>query len=307
MKDEGSANLGHSGASASIADGPIASVVIPAHNEGAVIGRLLESLPKEIEGRTLEIIVSCNGCTDDTAAVARGYGTKVVEIKTPSKIAALNAADEVATAFPRLYIDGDVVITAKAVADLIRSLSEPGILSAAPPYRLELAGRPWSVRAYFAVWLRVMSMRVGYLGSGVYAVSKEGRGRFGQFPNVVADDTYVRNHFAMSERRIVPTDPTIVQAPWTLRALLRRRVRVAVGNLEMRARPPGSKAQGEVERMIPWWWAVLTKPRLIPASAVYVACNGYAFFAARKQFRSKRAIDWARDNTTRSRPLESGK
>lgn len=69
------------------------SIVIPAHNEGQVIGRLLDSLlagPAEDE---TDIVVVCNGCTDDTAqiAAARGPRVRVVDIPTPSKHAALRA------------------------------------------------------------------------------------------------------------------------------------------------------------------------------------------------------------------------
>src|ERR1044071_1194081 len=83
----------------------VASIVIPAHNEGAVIRRLLRSLPEVVDAGRLEVIVACNGCTDDTADIARRHGAKVVEISTPSKIAALNAADDIAVAYPRLYVD----------------------------------------------------------------------------------------------------------------------------------------------------------------------------------------------------------
>jgi len=281
---------------------PVASIVIPAHNEASVIERLLDSLPTEVGGRGLEVIVACNGCTDDTAEIARRRGLKVVDIETPSKIAALNAADEIATAFPRLYIDADVVLTPKTVTDLIRTLGEPGVLCAAPPYRLQLDGRPWTVRAYFSVWLQVMRVRAGYVGSGVYSVSEQGRKRFGKFPNVIADDTFVRNLFTRDERRIVDTDPTLVEAPFTLRALFRRKVRVTIGNMELRARAGDQPAAAAAEVGIPWWRVVLGRPTLIPAGVVYAFVNAAAHYAAHRQLRRKGSIDWARDGTTRSTP-----
>lgn len=279
---------------------PIASIVIPAHNEASVLGRLLDTLPSEVKGRPLQIVVACNGCTDNTAAIARERGATVVEVAAASKIAALNAADEVATAFPRLYVDADVVVTRKTITDVIETLSDPSVLCAAPPYRMELQGRPWTVRAYYAVWLRVMSLRAGYVGSGVYALSEAGRARFGRFPDVVADDTFVRNLFSRTERRIVDTDPSIVESAWTLRALLRRRIRVGVGNMQLRARQDSGALPGNFESAMPWWHAVLTRPALLPAALVYAGVNAVAYLAARQQLRSKQSIDWARDHTTRS-------
>lgn len=280
--------------------GPIASIVIPAHNEASVIGRLLEALPKKIGTRDVQIIVACNGCTDATADLARSYGVTVVELETPSKIVALNAGDAVAKAFPRLYIDADIEITARAVADLVRTLSAPGALCAAPVSRMELAGRPWLIRAYFSFWRQLMQMREGYVGGGVYAFSSEGRTRFGQFPDVIADDTFVRNLFSRAERQTVTTDATVVQAPRTFRALLRRRVRVCIGNLELASLAAQMPTPGSLESRLSWRKVALAHPALIPASLVYVSVNAAARLAAARQIRRNGPIGWGRDNTTRS-------
>ncbi|MYT19449.1 glycosyltransferase, partial [Streptomyces sp. SID7760] len=79
------------------------SIVIPAHNEGRVIGRLLDALLADAPASGPDIVVVCNGCTDDTAAVAgaRGPRVRVVEIPTPSKHTALRVGDEHARGFPR--------------------------------------------------------------------------------------------------------------------------------------------------------------------------------------------------------------
>ena len=244
--------------------------------------------------------MACNGCTDNTADVARIHGAAVIEVEAPSKISALNAGDDAAVAFPRLYVDADVVLTSKTITDLIQALSEPGTLCVAPPYQLELAGRPWAVRAYFSVWLRLMALRNGHVGSGVYAVSERGRARFGRFPNVIADDTFVRNLYNRTERRVISTDPTIVQAPLTLRALLRRRIRVNIGNLQLSAHPEYRALPGSVEAVIPWWRVVIASPQLMPASIIYAAVNSVAHIAAHRQVKGNGPVDWARDNTTRS-------
>jgi glycosyltransferase involved in cell wall biosynthesis len=280
----------------------VASIVIPAHNEAAVIGRLLESLFSIGKTGNLQVIVACNGCTDNTADVARRYGATVVEIEASSKIEALNAADDVAVAFPRLYVDADVIVTRNTIDDLIHALSKSDILCVAPPSRMELTGRPWTVRAFFAVWKQVMLAKEGYVGSGVYGISQPGRERFGRFPDVVADDLFVRNTYARSERRIVTTEPTIVEAPRTLRALLRRRVRVSIGNNQLATHPDFQFLPGNRERSISWWRVVLKNPSLIPASFVYLFVSGTAHIVASRKRRNDRVVDWARDDTTRLTP-----
>lgn len=286
---------------ASIVDAePVASIVVPAHNEEAVIGRLLGALPNRVLGRKLQVVVSCNGCTDSTAEVARSHRVTVVEVETASKVAALNAGDVYATAFPRLYIDADIEMTARTIEDLVVALSEPGILCAAPPSRTEIAGRPLLVRMYFRFWKYLMLEREGYVGAGVYAMSREGRARFGEFPDLIADDTFVRNLFSRAERKTLDTDPTVVQAPRTIGALFHRRVRVCIGNLELASRATGSPNAPAKEPRIAWWRIALGRPTLLPHSIVYVAFNGLARIQASRLLRSKRPIGWGRDNTTRS-------
>lgn len=277
-----------------------ATIIIPAHNEAAVIGRLLKALPGDIDGRPLQVIVSCNGCTDDTAGVALRNGALVVEVETPSKIAALNAGDAMAQAYPRLYVDADIEIAPGMVHDLVRALNQPGALCAAPPSRMELGGRPWLVSAYFCFWRQMMLARDGYVGAGVYALSREGRGRFEEFPNVVADDTFVRNLFSFNERQVVPTTPTVVQAPYTVRALFRRRVRVCIGNIQLAKRLLETSAPGLREDRVQWWRVAMTKPASIPHSLVYASFNALARMVAGHQLRRKGPVHWGRDDTTRS-------
>ncbi|MFD0748037.1 glycosyltransferase [Phytohabitans flavus] len=75
------------------------SVVIAAHNESAVISRCLSALREG--GADLDITVVTNGCTDDTAEVARQHaGVRVVELAEAGKAGALNAGDAVAASFP---------------------------------------------------------------------------------------------------------------------------------------------------------------------------------------------------------------
>lgn len=281
---------------------PVACVVVPAHNEAAVIGRLLDALQSGIAPGQIEVIVACNGCTDGTADIARARGATVVEIEAASKIAALNAGDDAATGFPRCYVDADVVVTGGAVAEVARLLSEPGVLCAAPPFRLDLAGRPWSVRAFCTVWLRDPYFSDGYVGSGFYAMSEEGRKRFARFPEIIADDLLARNLFSLAERRVAAAEPFVVQAPWTLRALFRRRVRIYAGNMELSDHPEYRTLPGSRGQSASWWRGLLTKPRLVPSVCLYLAVNLLAKFVARRQLRRRRGIDWGRDDTTRSVP-----
>jgi poly-beta-1,6-N-acetyl-D-glucosamine synthase len=69
------------------------TVIIPAHNEAASIGGTLSSL-KQQSLRPRDILVVCDNCTDDTAAVAAGHGARTFLTKdnTARKAGALNQA-----------------------------------------------------------------------------------------------------------------------------------------------------------------------------------------------------------------------
>src|ERR1700739_295220 len=85
------------------------SIVIPARNESAVIARTLRAITTDALPDELDVIVVCNGCTDDTATIARGFGTaaRVIETAVGNKTHALNLGDQSARSFPRIYVDAD--------------------------------------------------------------------------------------------------------------------------------------------------------------------------------------------------------
>ena len=279
---------------------PVASVVVPAHDEEAVIGRLLRALHEGTEPGRLEVVVACNGCTDTTAEIAHAEGARVVEVDTASKIAALDAGDEAATAFPRVYVDADVVLTGATVERLAAALAEPGVLCVAPPLVAESAGRPWPVRSFYAVWPEIPYMRDRHVGSGVFAMSAEGRSRFDRWPAIVNDDLFARALFTRAERRVVGNEPFVVQAPYSTRALIKRRARVHAGNMQAATDPDLRALPGLRESSGPWWRAVADNPRLAAAAVPYAVINGLAKVDAKRRLRGDGGIAWDRDETTRS-------
>jgi len=47
------------------------SIIVAAHNEAVVIERCLSAMTIDAEPEEFEIVVVCNGCTDQTAALVR--------------------------------------------------------------------------------------------------------------------------------------------------------------------------------------------------------------------------------------------
>lgn len=218
------------------------SVVIPAHDEAAVIARVLAPLAPLAQRRELEVLVICNGCVDETAEVARGYrGVRVIEIAEASKPAALNAGDRATTSWPRLYLDADVGVTASSVCAVLDRLREGGLLAARPTHRYDTTDSPWPVRAFYRARSRLPSLNRHLWGAGAYGVTRAGHSRLGTFPDLTADDLWVDQLFRDREKVIVETEPVVVHAPTDLHGVLAVLGRTYRGKAELPADRQGAR------------------------------------------------------------------
>ncbi|MEW6252349.1 MAG: glycosyltransferase family 2 protein [Planctomycetota bacterium] len=274
------------------------SIIIPAHNEEAVIARGLRAILTGAEAGELEVIVACNGCTDRTAAIARGFGppVQVLEIPAPSKIAALNEADAVAAGFPRFYVDADVVLDLASVRRVAAVLDSGAVRFATPTLHINLSQTTWPVRAFYRVWTALPYNReAGQVGTGVYALSRTGRERFQRFPEVLNDDGFVRFLFTPRERATVPPALSRVNPPRSLAALLRAKSRVRAGQAQLRRLYPDRPASDRHAAEPTWRW-LLRHPGLWWALPVYCTVNLWSRHRAART-RDLRTPDWSRDDS----------
>ncbi len=276
------------------------SVVIAAHNEAAVIGRCLDGLLADAAPGELDVTVVANGCTDATAAVASTrQGVRVLDLPAAGKVAGLNAGDAVAVGYPRVYLDADVVLTTAAVRALADVLAS-GALAATVGRELDLTGRPLAVRAYFAVNGRLPVFRDGLFGRGVVALSEAGRARFRHFPELVADDLFLDSLFTSAEKRHLTLYSARVATPRRTRDLVRRLIRVRLGNAAMRAAAAKGEVPVPVRPAAPLSWlrdVVMPRPWLAPAGLCYVTITLGAAGAARRA--GDGVATWGRDESSR--------
>ncbi|WP_022702390.1 glycosyltransferase family 2 protein [Pseudorhodobacter ferrugineus] len=185
------------------------SVILPASNEAGYIGPCLTALFASVPvPGGAEVIVVANGCRDDTAARAKGFDAlanaagwrlTVLDRAEGGKIAALNAGDAVARGDMRAYLDADVVVSPELMAQIVRVLAIE-----APRYtsgRAEIPRAKSAVtRAYARFWQTLPFAKSAAPGYGLFAVNGAGRARWGDFPSIISDDTFVRLQFSPSER-----------------------------------------------------------------------------------------------------------
>jgi Glycosyl transferase family 2 len=277
------------------------SVIVPAHNEARVIGRLLARLaPAAGPGGWLDIVVVANGCSDGTAEVAGAFGPgiRVVSVPDASKRAALDAGDCLARWFPRIYVDADVELGPGDIAALAGALRRPGMLAAAPEATYPLAGRPWLVRWNYQVWTQLPEVRHGLFGRGAIGVSQRGHERLRTLPPVIADDLAVSLAFGPEERTIVADARVVVQPPLGAVGLLGRRIRSVIGSAQIE-RADGAPTASARTRPSDLAAIALREPRMAPRVAAFVAVSALARLCAGQSIRQRRYSTWQRDESSR--------
>ncbi len=277
------------------------SIVIPAHDEANVITTLLSGILADPRSSEIEIIVVANGCTDDTAVRAGTFpDVTVSSITQSSKIAALREGDRLATCFPRAYVDADVQVSTDTLLALATELrTAGGPLVAAPTLVVDTSSASWPTRQFYKVWELTDYRQHDHIGSGIYALSAEGRARFGDWPAVTADDRFIQQLFDPSERRSLTNHSFTVQSPRSLHAQINRATRIIRGNREL----PNNlqkAAQPRATRHLALAGRVIRRPRLWLAAAIYVAATGAAALRAAREMRRGGQPEWHRDHTTRT-------
>lgn len=285
------------------------SIIIPAHNEEQVIERTVTTLLRGTAREEFEVVVVCNGCRDKTAAVLRRIqGIKVIETAVPSKPNALNLGDAAATCFPRIYMDADVLMDAASVRELTRVLQAGDYPAVAPRvHTLFPANSSWTVRKYYEFWMALPYVKEGMVAAGVYALSDKGRARFGIFPDIIADDGFVRSHFSRDERLEVATAVSQVTAPSNVRDLIRIKTRSRLGEIELRQRfpnlnDPSTQPISRYGKIA----SLLNAPILWPGLPPYFVITLISRLRARHQLRSTSTYQWERDESSRQSLTPTG-
>lgn len=276
----------------------VLTVVIPAHDEGPLLRRHLERVLRGAAPGEFEVIVVANGCTDDTARQAAAVdGVSVIEIEQASKIAALNAGDAAATGFPRVYLDADVEISARALRAVAKALTDAeGPLVAAPMFNVDASRSTFAVRAFYRVWALSDYRSSGHVGSGVYAVNESGRARWQSFPEVIADDRFVQQQFLPEERVSLDGHSFTIAASADMATHIRRGARIARGNRELPVRIQRAAQDPAVRRYSRLLKRVAVSPARWIDLPFYV--YGYGMTTLRGRPASSPAA-WSRDDSLR--------
>lgn len=225
---------------------PRVAVILAVRNEEArITGRIEDLLAQEYPSDRLEIVVACNGCTDDTEAAARSLGaehpvTVVVSPPEGGKAEALNRGVQATDAEVLVFADARQRFDARVLQTLAGWLRDPSV--GAVSGRLVIgAAEDAAVRGVSRYWEMEVALRqaesdtgsvIGVTGA-IYAIRRD------QFtplpPGVILDDVLVPMRIALDGYR-VGFEPTAIArdvATPDSRGEFDRKVRTMVGNLEI--------------------------------------------------------------------------
>lgn len=210
------------------------AVIVPAHNEEAVIGRTLDTLLRDARPGEFRVIVVCNGCVDQTAEYVRRKfaDVDVIELPQASKTAAINAGLGVARDADVLLLDADIELSTTSARSLVSALAAPDIEAAIGHMRTDFRGTSWPVRAFYRVWAEHPYLRHGKFAAAI-AISNHAVQRIGNLPDIIADDTYLRRMIPSKQITVVDDVHFVVRVPRSLTALVRVRSRIHRGNREL--------------------------------------------------------------------------
>jgi cellulose synthase/poly-beta-1,6-N-acetylglucosamine synthase-like glycosyltransferase len=235
---------------------PPFSVVLAVHDECSRISSRLDEIVALIATtRSLaEVIVVANGCSDDTAALARAHPSPLVRVieltENAGKAHALTRGYEAAEGDVLVFADARQRWAPDSLQRLLENFARPEVGAVSGELVIESAsgvmagvGRYWR----YEKWLRRNEGRlhstVGVSGS-ICAVRRE---LFRPIPpGVLLDDLYWPLHVVMQGRRVVYDERALAYDRLPARAAdeFRRKVRTLSGNFQLAALLP--------QALLPW-------------------------------------------------------
>lgn len=269
------------------------SVVIPVYNEASGLAdrarNLVSGLPPGCE-----VIFVCNGCTDDSQAILEVEVSEYATILTcpKGKARAIRLGEQHCSVFPRFYVDSDVVISGDDLVALSAGLNDRTLL-VSPRIRFDFTGASRTAAALSGFWLSLPHGKSSAYHH-VLGISETLRSRWGQFPDLIADDTFIEGHAEDGEKAIIDTIFVTTSPPKTWWAWVRVRVRWQQGmNQLIRERHRLPKSPGQTRAML----RLAIQPRCALIAVLYISSVLLAHILARSGLFPE--TEWITDETTR--------
>ena len=220
---------------------PMISLIIPAHNELAVIQQKLDnSLSIDYPPELLEIIVASDGSDDGTNQIVEQYVPRNVALRAFSpragKISVLNRAIPEARGEIVVLCDANVMFDPDAISRMVAHFADPKVGAVSGDVRIRSEDAPFGEgESLYYKYERFIQMQESALGStvtvdgGMYAIRKD---LFRTLPaDTILDDFVIGMNVALAGHRVV-YDPSVLaseNATMDVRQEFRRKARIVAG------------------------------------------------------------------------------
>lgn len=165
---------------------PGLSVIIPAHNEAAILPQKIDSvLAQGYPAEYLEIIIASDGSTDATNDIARSYGDRGVQLlalERGGKASTLNAAAAAASKEILLFTDANAILAPGTLRALAKNFADPSVGGVSANERREpgtaVSGAGLGERLYWEYdkWVKRTESSIGSMVSAsgsLYAIRRD--------------------------------------------------------------------------------------------------------------------------------------
>jgi hypothetical protein len=189
------------------------------------------------------------------------------------------------------------------VLKIAKELYAEKCLAASPKMQMLFNGASYAVQSYYEVWQCLPYVQEGMIGVGVFALSERGRSRFDKFPDVIADDGFVRALFTESERVSVENCYSIVRAPLNIDGLIKIKTRSRLGRYELSQKFP-HLLQNEKKNYGAATLCLFSKIKLWTKLPIYIYVNFITRFLAKSRKNTVGYAGWQRDESSRKQSFK---
>ena len=263
------------------------SVIVPAHNEQAVLGKTLAGVQAlRHAGASIEVIVVDDGSTDATVEVARRFPVAVVSQRRAGKAAALNRGIEIATGEVVIVLDADTVLHAAFLEEVLPHFADERVDAVAANIKV---GNQRKLLARLQALEYLVSLNLDRRAQAmlnVVAVVPGAAGAFrrsavlaagGYQSDTMVEDADLTVALLLAGSRIVYESHAVAltEAPETAREVFKQRRRWSFGTVEVAAKHADSLLDRRAGRVgligLPWMLlSQVVLPLLGPIADVYL-------------------------------------
>src|SRR5436190_1813950 len=227
---------------------PSVTIVVPAHNEAAVIAEKIDNLlALDYPADKLDLIVVSDGSTDGTIEAAsarisdRGAGSRarlIAHTENRGKMAALNAGVEAARGEIVVFSDAAAMLSADAIRQLVANYADPEVGAAGGVYRVDApdAARTGAQEDLYWKYETFLKRQEASLASvlGTHGQISSVRRALYPFPpeTTINDDYVIPTRVLQRGHRVAYEPAAVVYEHAGEMAGFGRRVRIARGNVQ---------------------------------------------------------------------------